>query len=174
MLSRGKKLSRTASLQVPEKYLDGLDAKERKQRIKEVQFGRKTASDDASAYAPERFSTDFDASGNRRETKTSTYTEKFYKLYPGAKSLEEKSKATGVPLDILEQIYRKGLAAYRTGHRPGATQGQWAYARVHSFLVKGCTFYSPDHLLAAEAMRRSDAARKHYSQLECSCWKRCK
>jgi hypothetical protein len=30
-----------------------------------------------------------------------------------------------------------GLAAYRTGHRPGATPSQWAMARVNSVLTGG-------------------------------------
>jgi len=29
------------------------------------------------------------------------------------------------------------MAAWRTGHRPGAGQEQWAYARVNSFITKG-------------------------------------
>ena len=85
------------------------------------------------------------------ETKTSTWTKKFYKAYPGARSLENKAKVTGVPLDIIQQVYDKGLAAWRTGHRPGATPQQWGYARVHSFLMGGPTSRGPDRLLAIEA-----------------------
>lgn len=159
----------------PEKYLEGLSAAERKQRLREIARGSQTTSDDASAYEASRFATDFDPkTGKRRKTKTSSYTERFYKLYPDAKSLKEKSEATGVPLDILQKVYDKGLAAYRTGHRPGATQGQWAAARVHSFLVKGCTFYFPDHKLAAEAMQRSAQARQHFKRVDCFCHKGCR
>lgn len=154
---------------VPEKYLHGLNAKERSKRIKEIQIGRKTDVDDAEAYLP--FETDF-IDGKRRKTKTSKYTRQFYKLYPNAHTLAEKANATGVPLDILQRVYNKGLAAYRTGHRPGATQGQWAAARVHSFLVKGCTFYFPDHLLVSEAIRRSAQAQKHFSNLSRFCDKK--
>jgi hypothetical protein len=28
------------------------------------------------------------------------------------------------------------MAAWKTGHRPGATQQQWGYARVSSFLTR--------------------------------------
>ena len=31
---------------------------------------------------------------------------------------------------------RRGMAAWKTGHRPGAGQEQWGYARVNSFLTK--------------------------------------
>jgi outer membrane biosynthesis protein TonB len=94
-------------------------------------------------------------------------------MFPEAKTLQEKSQATGIPLDILQKVYDKGLAAWRTGHRPGATQGQWANARVHSFIMKGCTFYFPDHKLAAEAMQRSQKAKKHWNNVTCICKKGC-
>jgi hypothetical protein len=29
------------------------------------------------------------------------------------------------------------MAAWRSGHRPGAGEEQWGYARVNSFLTKG-------------------------------------
>lgn len=158
----------------PEKYLAGLSERERAKRRKEIARGSKTSSDDPAAYKNARFATDFDAkTGKRRKTKTSEYTKKFYTLYPAAKSLEQKADATGVPLDILQQVYNRGLAAYRTGHRPGANQGQWASARVHSFLVKGCTYYFPDHKLAAEAVRRSSRARAHFAKVDCLCRKGC-
>jgi hypothetical protein len=40
------------------------------------------------------------------------------------------------------------MAAWRTGHRPGATEQQWGYARVYSFLLKGKTYYTADADLA--------------------------
>ncbi len=120
----------------PLKYFRGLKTKEDVvTRFKKIE--KKT-------YAP--FKTDIGI-----ETKTSTWTKKFYKAYPGARSLENKAKVTGVPLDIIQQVYDKGLAAWRTGHRPGATPQQWGYARVHSFLMGGPTSRGPDRLLAIEA-----------------------
>ena len=59
------------------------------------------------------------------KTRRSGYTSKFKKLFPNANSLEEKSKATGVPLKYITESYNRGMAAWRTGHRPGATQQQW-------------------------------------------------
>lgn len=50
--------------------------------------------------------------------------------------LKNKSDETGVPIGILRAVMRRGMAAWRTGHRPGATQQQWGYARTNSFLVK--------------------------------------
>ena len=79
------------------------------------------------------------------KTRTSSYTQKFRKKYgQNVKSLPEISKATGVPLKTLQTIYNRGLAAWRTGHRPGASPQAWAYARVYSFVMKGKTYYTAD------------------------------
>lgn len=54
-----------------------------------------------------------------------------------AASLKNKAKSANAPLGALRAIYNKGLAAWRTGHRPGAGQHQWAMARVNSVLAGG-------------------------------------
>ena len=51
------------------------------------------------------------------------------------KSLEEKAKSSGIPLGILKKVFAKGMAAWRSGHRPGVGAQQWAMARVNSFLT---------------------------------------
>lgn len=53
------------------------------------------------------------------------------------KSLKNKAKKSGAPMGALRAIYNKGLAAWRTGHRPGASQHAWAMARVNSVLAGG-------------------------------------
>jgi len=53
------------------------------------------------------------------------------------KALKTKSEETGVPIGIIRIIMRRGMAAWKTGHRPGATEQQWGYARVNAFLTKG-------------------------------------
>jgi hypothetical protein len=78
------------------------------------------------------------------ETRTSSYTSKFRKRYPGVTKLKDISKVTGIHLKTLKTVYDRGLAAWRTGHRPGATAQAWAYARVHSFVMKGKTYYTAD------------------------------
>jgi len=79
-----------------------------------------------------------------QKTKTSSYTQKFRKMYPGAKSLPEIAKATKIPLRTVKTVFNRGLAAWRTGHRPGASPQAWGYARVHSFATKGKTYYTAD------------------------------
>tara|TARA_B100001564_G_scaffold233016_1_gene196941 strand:- start:3164 stop:5713 length:2550 start_codon:yes stop_codon:yes gene_type:complete len=51
--------------------------------------------------------------------------------------LVTKSKQTGVPYGILKKSYDRGMAAWKGGHRPGASQQQWAFARVNSMLTGG-------------------------------------
>lgn len=50
--------------------------------------------------------------------------------------LKKKAEETGVPIGLIRIIMRRGMAAWKSGHRPGATQQQWGYARVNSFLTK--------------------------------------
>jgi hypothetical protein len=52
------------------------------------------------------------------------------------KALKKKEEETGVPVKFLRIVMRRGMAAWRTGHRPGAGVHQWGYARVNSFLTK--------------------------------------
>ena len=54
-------------------------------------------------------------------------------------TLKNKAKKANMPLGALTGVYRKGLAAWTTGHRPGVPQHQWAMARVNSFIRGGKT-----------------------------------
>lgn len=53
------------------------------------------------------------------------------------KALKKKSDATGVSMSILNKVFDRGYAAWKTGHKPGTTPVQWGLARVNSFLVGG-------------------------------------
>ena len=50
--------------------------------------------------------------------------------------LVKKAEKSGMPYSILKKVYDRGMAAWRTGHRPGTTPQQWAMARVNSFVTK--------------------------------------
>lgn len=67
-------------------------------------------------------------------------------------SLQKKSSQSGVPLEILETVYYRGLADFAAGHRPTLTPQQWAFNRVNSYIHEGATYYSGDHDLAEAAM----------------------
>ena len=53
------------------------------------------------------------------------------------KAKKARAKGKKVTAGQLARVYNKGLAAYRTGHSPGATPNQWAMARVNSVLTGG-------------------------------------
>jgi len=50
--------------------------------------------------------------------------------------LVKKADKSGMPYSILKKVYDRGMAAWKTGHRPGTTPQQWAMARVNSFVTK--------------------------------------
>ena len=52
------------------------------------------------------------------------------------KALKDKAEKSGMPLNILKKVFDRGVAAWRTGHRPGTTPVQWGLARVNSFATK--------------------------------------
>ena len=51
-------------------------------------------------------------------------------------AVKNKAEKSGMPYSVLKQVYDRGMAAWKGGHRPGATQVQWALARVNSFITK--------------------------------------
>ena len=65
--------------------------------------------------------------------------------------VKKKAEQTGMPYSVLKQVYDRGMAAWKGGHRPGATQVQWALARVNSFVTKSSgTWGGADKDLAAK------------------------
>lgn len=106
------------------------------------------------------------AGDKKAKTKESKYTKKaksireeILSLTPKMKGTQQErfkkatSRATGIPFSIIDEVYRKGQAAWAIGHRPGATQGQWAKARVYSFITGGKTSKTADKELYAKAKK---------------------
>ena len=51
-------------------------------------------------------------------------------------ALADKAKKSGISVGTLRKVYNRGMAAWKTGHRPGTTPQQWGMARVNAFIVK--------------------------------------
>ena len=51
--------------------------------------------------------------------------------------LKKKAAKSGVSYGTLKKVYNRGMAAWKTGHRPGTTPQQWGMARVNSYITKG-------------------------------------
>jgi hypothetical protein len=80
------------------------------------------------------------------KSKPSQYTLAFNKKYgeklknmKGGKSKSNISKVTGIPKKALDEVYDRGLGAYKSGSRPNVTANQWAMARVYSYIMGGKT-----------------------------------
>ncbi len=150
----------------PAKYYKGLSKSTKSKR--DTQFKKQSAmsDDDPRAYKP--------APGDTSKTKPSKYTKKFKQMFGEdikeiykmgcndavedridesrvEKALKSKAKKTKMPLGILRQIYNRGVAAWRTGHRPGAGKEQWGLARVNSFVTGGKTTKINDKALYKKA-----------------------
>ena len=86
------------------------------------------------------------------KTKPSKHTKKYKQMFgEEIEGLKNKAKKSGMPYGILKKVYDRGMAAYKTGHRPGTTAQQWAFARVNSFVTKSKgTWGGADKDLAAK------------------------
>lgn len=130
---------------------------------RQAQFNKQTKMDDDNprAYKP--------APGDKTaKTKPSKHTKKFKQMYGEMAdhltfedfmvkeadtdaALKKKADKSGMPLGILKQVFNRGVAAWRTGHRPGTTAVQWGLARVNSFVTKSSgTWGKADKDLAAK------------------------
>jgi hypothetical protein len=127
----------------PKKYFTGLTKTQNLQRKRSATRRTKMSSKDPKAYVPFK-------SDKGVKTRKSSYTQRFHRKYPGATSLPEIAKVTGISKAILQEVYDRGMAAWRTGHRPGASQQAWGMARVHSFALKGKTYRTADADLAGK------------------------
>jgi hypothetical protein len=135
---------------------------------KKAQMAKQAAmdSDDPSAYKKMPGDTK-----GLKTTKASKFTQKYKDLFAKKeeslqekstargpidsekieKALKKKSEETGISIGILRAVMRRGMGAWKSGHRPGATQEQWGYARVNSFVTKSPgTWGKADADLAAE------------------------
>lgn len=137
----------------PPKYYSGLTRKQARAREKEIKRFGSMNWKDPKAYVG--FATD--KIPTRR--KKSSYTLQWQALYPKATSLKQRAAVTGVPLPILDAVFRRGSAAWRTGHRPGQTTQSWSYPRVSSFLLCGKTHYTADSDLVRRARRTAKGRR---------------
>jgi hypothetical protein len=118
-------------------------------RARHFEKGTKMDDDDPDAYKP--------APGDAKaKTKPSKHTKKYKQMF-GENSkagLQKKAEKTGISYSILKKVYDRGVAAWKTGHRPGTTPEQWGYARVNSFVTKSSgTWGKADKDLAAKVRK---------------------
>lgn len=139
----------------PPKYFRGLSSKTKRRRAREIEARKKENPERAKTYRA--FRTDKGV-----KTRTSSYTARWKKRFPDAVGVAGVSRVTGIPRDLVQQSYDRGMAAWRTGHRPGATQEQWGYARIYSLGLCGKTARTADADLRRKATRRSRKASRWF------------
>jgi predicted kinase len=140
----------------PAKYHAGLKKSTKSKRDAHFKKYADKPDDQKSAYKP--------APGDARaETKPSKHTQKYKAMYgedmnaafeafiteeyieeKALDGLKKKAEKSGISYGILKKVYDRGMAAWKSGHRPGTTPQQWAYARVNSFLTGGKTRTTAD------------------------------
>ena len=151
-LNADKKLPYDKKTDQPKKYVAGLSDKEKKSHDRHLAKQGKKSDGDKSAYKQS-------PADKKAKTKTSTHTKKYKQMFgendvsldEAIKGLQKKAKKSGMPYSILKQVYNRGMAAWKGGHRPGTTPQQWAFARVNSFITKSSgTWGKADKDLAAK------------------------
>lgn len=145
---------------LPKKYFAGLSKTRKIKRSQEIKKFGSLSHKNPKAYVG--FQTNLGV-----KTKKSSYSQQWEKLYPGVKSIADRAKVSGVPQNLLQESYDRGMAAWRTGHRPGATQQQWGYARVSSLLTCGKTHYTTDSDLVRKAKQSSRKAKEFFKKMDC-------
>lgn len=130
---------------LPKKYVSGLSKATAKARAAHWKKMAKYSDRDPRAYEP--------APGDATaKTKPSKYTRKYKEMFgeSAGTGLAAKAKKSGVSLSTLRKVYRRGVAAWNSGHRPGTTPQQWGMARVNSYITKGKTYHTADKDLREE------------------------
>jgi len=150
--SEKKKLPYDKETDQPKKYVAGLSDKEKKAHDRHLEKQGKKSDSDKSAYKQS-------PADKVAKTKTSVHTKKYKQMFGEGdvelneviKGLKKKAEKSGMPYSILKQVYNRGMAAWKGGHRPGTTPQQWAFARVNSFITKSSgTWGKADKDLAAK------------------------
>ena len=80
--------------------------------------------------------------------------------------LKKKAEKSGVSYGTLKKVYNRGMAAWKTGHRPGTTPQQWGMARVNSYITKGKgTYHGADKDLRDDVQKEAmtDAEKKAHA-----------
>lgn len=145
----------------PKNYFKGVSKDDKVARAKQFKRQADMPDDDPEAYKP--------APGDEEApTKKSKYTKKYDQMFKEescdcedececdddlneeVEAVRKKAEETGISYGILKKVYDRGMAAWKTGHRPGTTPQQWALARVNSFVTGGKTRKTADADLAKQ------------------------
>lgn len=152
-----KKNPRDKASGLPKAYVKGLSASTAKARKAHWKKMDKLSDRDPRAYepAPGDATAKTKPSKATKEVRRIMNKEEIEITEAAESSLAAKAKKFNVPLGTLKTVYRRGVAAWNSGHRPGTTPQQWGHARVNSYLRKGKgTYHGADKDLREEKDQR--------------------
>lgn len=118
-------------------YFKGLSASTIAARKRHWKKMDKKSDRDPSSYEP----APGDANAKTKPSKHTLAVRKMMKESSADNSLAAKAKKSGISVSTLKAVYRRGVAAWNSGHRPGTTPQQWGHARVNSYIRKGSGTY---------------------------------
>ncbi len=124
---------------LPKKYVSGLSPSTAKARAAHWRKMSKLSDRDPRAYEP----APGDATAKTKPSKHTLAVRRMMKE-DADKSLAAKAKKSGISVGTLRKVYKRGVAAWNSGHRPGTTPQQWGHARVNSYINKGKTYRTAD------------------------------
>jgi nicotinic acid mononucleotide adenylyltransferase len=125
---------------LPKKYVSGLSASTAKARKAHWKKMSKFSDKDPKAYEP----APGDATAKTKPSKHTIAVRKMMNNESADSSLAAKAEKSGVSVGTLRKVYKRGVAAWNSGHRPGTTPQQWGHARVNSYINKGKTYHTAD------------------------------
>ena len=123
---------------LPKRYYSNLSKKDKKKQLKSLKKSQKSYKKGKYYSRPKLKSF---------KEKKSSWTQKFHKLHPNAKTLKQISDVTGIPKGALSAVKRKGMGAYySSGSRPNQTAESWGLARMYSYILGGPTRKIDHHI----------------------------
>ena len=123
---------------LPKKYYSNLSKKDKKKQLRSLKKSQKL-------YKKGKYFTRDKLKSFK--SKKSSWTQKFHKLYPEAKTLKQISEVTGIPRPALSAVKKKGMGAYySSGSRPNQTAASWGLARMYSYILGGPTRKVDNHI----------------------------
>lgn len=94
----------------------------------------------------------------KSQAESITYSAKIIKSLKSKVKEHNSKHSKKVTLGQLKKVYRRGAGAFSSSHRPGKSRGQWAMARVNTFLrmVRGGKVKDSYRKADSDIIRASD------------------
>lgn len=127
-LKKYKNISIKECKNIPTKYYQGLNKKDKIQQCKDIKKSQKLYK--KNKYFPRRELKSF----KHKQSKHITEFKEKYGISLNDLNLVEKK--TGIPIEASKEVIKRGQGAYFSGSRPNQNIYSWGKARLASFILK--------------------------------------